>query len=88
MILPTTFQVNWPFSSGAEVHYCHLGFPSGVILAFLDLQVALIFPTKCLSVQETKGKINFQDGGHLGFPMGKILAIFDPQAAPILPTKF
>ena len=46
MILPTTFQVNWPFSSGAEVHYCHLGFPSGVILAFLDLQVALTFPTK------------------------------------------
>ena len=40
-----------------------------------------------LSVQETKGKIEFQDGclgSHLGFPIGTILAIFDL----ILPTKF
>ena len=29
-----------------------------------------------LSVQEKKGKIDFQDGGHLGFPIGTILAIF------------
>ena len=34
----------------------------------------------CLSVQEKKQKIDFQDsghGGHLGFPIGMILAIFD-----------
>ena len=42
-------------------------------------------------VQETKGKINFQDGchgDHLEFPIGMLLAIFDLQAAPILPIRF
>ena len=45
----------------------------------------------CLSVQEKKRKIDFQDGchgGHLGFPIGTILAIFDLQVTPMLPSKF
>ena len=41
-----------------------------------------------LSVQEKKGKINFQDGSHLGFPIGTILAIFYLQVTPMLPSKF
>ena len=63
-----------------------------MILAFFDLQVTLIFPTKStgLLVQE-KFKIDFQDGhhgGHLGFPIRMILAIFDLQVTLILPIKF
>ena len=30
-----------------------------------------------LSVQETKRKIDFEDGSHFGFPIGMILAFFD-----------
>ena len=44
-----------------------------------------------LSVQKTKGKIDFQDGRrgrHLGFPIGTILAIFDLQIIMTLPIKF
>ena len=47
LMLPTKFQVNWPLGSGEEVknrfsrccHGCHLGFPTGMILAILNLQV-------------------------------------------------
>ena len=46
------------------------------------------FQVKCLSVQEEKRKIDFQDGGHLGFPIRPILATFDLQVTPMLPTKF
>ena len=41
-----------------------------------------------LSVQEKKGKIDFQDGGHLGFPIGTILAIIDLQVTLMVPSKF
>ena len=49
------------------------------------------FESICLSIQDRKLKIDFQNGsrgGHLGFPIGTILAIFDLQFAPILPVKF
>ena len=67
-----------------------------MILAIFDLQVVLILPTKypviCLSNQEIKGKLYFQDGGHggyLGFPIGLTLTIFDLHVTPILlSTKF
>ena len=42
-----------------------------------------------LSVQEIKGKIDFQDGhygSHLGFLIGMIFAIFDIQVSLILPS--
>ena len=52
----------------------HLGFTIGTILAVFDLQVTQMllpsFKITGLSVQETKQKIDFQDGsqsGHLGF---------------------
>ena len=44
-----------------------------------------------LLFQETKRKIDFQDGGyggHLGFLIGMILASFALQDTPMLPTKF
>ena len=43
------------------------------------------------SVQEKKGKQDFQDGrhgGHLGFPIGTILTKFGLQVTPMLSTKF
>ena len=48
-MLPTKFQVKWPFGSG-EVkidfqdghHGRHLAFPTGTILAIFDLQFTLI----------------------------------------------
>ena len=52
-ILPTKFQVNWPFASGEEVQNRFLRKrPSWTadpkILAIFDLKVAPILPTKCL----------------------------------------
>ena len=62
------------------------------ILAIFDLPVVKYFlpsfETTGLSVQETKGKIDFQDGGHPGFPFGEILATFNLQVTMILPIKF
>ena len=53
-MLPTKFQVNWPFSSGEEAkldfqddsHGGHLGFLIGTIFALYDLQVTPMLPTK------------------------------------------
>ena len=45
----------------------------------------------CLSIQEKKFKIDFQDGncgGHLVFPIRMILAIFDLQVTSMTLTKF
>ena len=94
LLLPTKFQVNWPFSSREVAknrfsrwrHVGHLGFLIGMILAIFDLQVTLM-----LLVQEKKQKIDFQDGhhgGHPGFPTGTNLAILDLQVTPMLPIKF
>ena len=44
------------------------GFPIATIFAVFDLQVTLM--------QETKRKIDFEDGSHLRFPIGMILAFF------------
>ena len=104
LMLPTKFQVNWPFSQGedAKIDFkdcCyggHLGFLNGTVLAFFfTYKSPRCFPPSFksigLSVQEKKQKIDFQEsghGGHLGFPMGTILAIFDLQVTPMLPTKF
>ena len=71
-------------------HGGHLGFLIGTMLTIFDLQVALIFPSIGLWVQE-KFKIDFQDGhhdSHFRFLIGPILAISDLQIALILPTKF
>ena len=54
LMLPTKFQVNWPFGSGEEAknrlsrcqHGGHLGFRIGTISAIFYLQVTLMLPTK------------------------------------------
>ena len=48
------------------------------------------FESTCLSVQEKRRKIDFQDGchgGHLGYPTGTNLAFFDLQVTPMSPTS-
>ena len=50
-ILPTKFQVNWPFGSGEEgkidfQNGCHIWFPIKTILAILYLQVTPMLPIK------------------------------------------
>ena len=53
-MLPTKFQVNWPFGSGEEAkidfqdgsHGGHLGFPIRMILAIFYLQGTQMLPTK------------------------------------------
>ena len=98
-ILPTKFQVSWPFSSGEEKnnfqdgrHGGHLGFPIQTILTIFDLQIAPILPTKFrVSWPFGSGEeeqIRPKYGGHPGFGIGMILAVFDLQVALILQTKF
>ena len=41
LMLPTKFQVNWPFGSGEEAN-----FQIGMILAIFYLQVTPMLPTK------------------------------------------
>ena len=71
-MLPTKFRVNWLFSSedakkGFQdgCHGGHLGYLIRTILAILDVQVILMFPSSFesigLSVQEKKRKIDFED---------------------------
>ena len=47
-MLPTKFQVNWPFCLGEEAkNRCgHLGFSIRTILAIFDTQVTLMLPIK------------------------------------------
>ena len=52
-MLPTKFQVNWPFGSESAKnrfedggHGSHLGFPIKMVLAIFDLQVTSMLPTK------------------------------------------
>ena len=67
-MLPTKFQVNWPFSSEEEKNIFSRWWPSWIFdwnnLATFDLQVSLMLPTKFQvswpMVQEKKRKINFQ----------------------------
>ena len=54
IMLPSKFQVSWPFGSGEEAknrfkdggHRSHFGFIIGTILPTFDLQVTPILPTK------------------------------------------
>ena len=101
-MLPTKFQVNWPFGSGEEKNRfsrwppygSHLGFPIGAILAIFDLQVTLLPATKFRvkwpfgSGEEGKNRFSRRHGGHLKFPIGMILIIFDLQVTLMLPTRF
>ena len=65
-LLPTKFQVNWPFGSGEEAKIdfqdgCHLGFLIQMILSIFDASYKVLIG---LLVQEKKRKTDFQDGRH------------------------
>ena len=86
-MLPTKFQVRWPFGSVEEtknrISRCR----------YFDLQVTEMLPTEFQANRPfgsgEEAKIDFQDGrhgSHLGFPNGTVLAIFELQATPMLPT--
>ena len=93
-MLPTKFQVSWPFCSGEEAkidfqggpHGGHLRFLSGTILASFDLQVTPTLPTK-FQINWSLGSMRCEKS-HLGFPTGTVLAIFDLHVTPVLPIKF
>ena len=103
-MLPTKFQVNWPFSSGEEAKNRFsrwLPWRPSWISDWHNFSYFLIYKSpqcllRCLesiglSVQEKKLNIDFQDGGHgghLGFLIRTILATFDLQVNLMLPTKF
>ena len=79
LMLPTMFLVNCPFGLGKKKrkmdfqdgsHGCHLGYPIGMILAILNLQVPLMLPTK---IKVNWQKIDVQD---VATSIGMILAIF------------
>ena len=97
-MLPTKFQVNWPFSSGEEAKNRFsrwLPWRPSWISGWHNFSFFLICKSpKCLlrslesiglSVQEQKPNIDFQDGdhgGHLAFLIRTILAIFDLPSHP------
>ena len=90
-MLPTKFQVNWPFGSEEEVKNRFSKWlsrlPSWIFnrndFNYFDLQITTMLSDKFQvnwpfgSGEETKKKkISFEDG-HLEFGFGSILAIFD-----------
>ena len=103
-MLPTKFQVNWPFGSEEEAKNRFSRWAPwrpAWISDRNDFSYFLInmsprcflpnFKSIGLLVQEKKRKIYLQDGchgGHLGFTIGTILAIFDLQVPLMLSTKF
>ena len=103
-MLPTKFQVNWPFGSGEEAKNRFSRWPPWWPCWISDQNDFSNFLSTshpdasnqvsgqlAFLVQEKKGKIDFQDGchgGQLRFPIGMILAIFDLQVTPLLPSKF
>ena len=102
-IIPTKFQVSWPFGSGEAKNRFSRWRPwwPSWISDWKDISFFFIYKSShCfllsfksfgLLVQENKRKIDFQDGchgGHLGFPIRTILASFDLQVTLMLPNKF
>ena len=102
-MLPTKFQVSWPFGSGETKNRFtrwRLWRPAWIInqnnsSCFFIYKSPWYFLASLKSigllVQEKKRKIDFQDGphgSHLGFLIGMILAIYDLQVTAMLPTKF
>ena len=100
-MLPTKFQINWPFFSGEEeknrFSIWRPWRPSWISywndFSYFCKSPRCFLPSLesiGLSVQKKRLK-DFQNshhGSHLGFPIGTILAIFDLQVTPMLPTKF
>ena len=87
-MLPTKFQVNWPFNSGEGKNRFSRWRPSWIsylndfsyLISKSPQCLLLSFKSIGLLVQEKRRKVDFMDGRHghyLGFLFGTILAIFD-----------
>ena len=74
-MLPTKFQVNWPFGSREEAKKIFSRWPPRQPSWISDRNDFCFF-------------FFFFFFGRLGFPIGTILAIFDLPITPMLPTKF
>ena len=101
-MLPTNFQINWPFDSGKYAKEKSFKMTTWRPSCISDLNNLSYFRSAShpnaslpsfkligLSVLKKKQKIDFQDGchgSHLGFPIGTILALFDLQVTQMLPT--
>ena len=102
-MLPTKFQVSWPFISGEDVKNrfsrwqplwpCWISnwndFSSFLFTSHPDasFQVSSQF---AFQFRRRSEKLDFQDDGHghhLGFPIRTILATFDLQVTPMLPSQ-
>ena len=95
LVLPTKFQVNWPFGSeeGINRFTRYLGFAIGMILAVSDLPVTLMFATKFEvnwpfgSGEEVKNRFTrwplwwISDRNNFSY-------FFDLPVYPMHPTKF
>ena len=100
LMLPTMFQVNWPFGSGEEVKNRFSRWPTWWPSWISDPNDFRYFrstshPNASYRVSSQfafrfrrRRERDFQDGHHLGFPIGMILVIFDLQVTQMLPTKF
>ena len=104
MMLPTKFQVNWPFGSGEEAKNRFSRWPPSSISDGNDFnyfwstshpdasyQLSSQLAFGFMGFPGEKRKIDFQDGhhdGNSGFPIGMVLTTFDLQVTPMLPTKF
>ena len=86
-MLPTKFQVNWPFGTEEEEKYRFSTWPPWRPAWIFDRKYFsyFLYVTRCflqssesngLLVHENKRKIDFQDGGHLGFPIGIFFKLF------------
>ena len=96
-MLPTKYQINWPFVSGEEeknrFSIWRPWWPSWISywndFSYFCKSPRCFLPSLesiGLSVQKKRLK-DFQNGhhgSHLGFPIGTILAIFDLQVTPML----
>ena len=102
-MLPTKFQVKWPFGLGEEAKNRFSRWPpwwpSWIFdrkdLSYIWSTSHPMLPTKFQvnkpfsSGEEAKNKFSrWPPWRHLGFLIAKILAIFDLQVIPMLPIKF
>ena len=103
-MLPTKFQVNWPFGSGEEVKSIFSRWPPRQPSWISDRNDFSYFcstshpnasyqVSSLLAFRFRRRSENWfsrwpPHSGYLGIPIGTILAIFDLQVTPMLPAKF
>ena len=90
-MLPTKFQVNWPFNSGEEAKNRFSRWPPMWPSRISYRNNLSYFCSTNHPNASHQVQVNWPFGsgeGKIRFPIGKIIAIFDLQVTPMLPTKF